>query len=820
MLIGRDKELADLEVAHVQRRLVTIWGPGGIGKSCLARELASRQRAGGADVFSIGLRDIAQSVEGLVAALARELEIETPNPPLSAVAQALEARQRPLLQVDEGECAPEALGRLLKELLGRTAHVRFLVTTRSLLGIAEEFPYELAPLPTRANDGAASSAAGELFLLRARTLVPHFEIGEPALSTVLASTEGVPLAIELMAADCATLPEGTLLRHMPASLDATIERSWDRLSPTECEGLTKLAAFSGTFSGQAASAVLGPVNAVQLSSLRRQSLVLIDRDIDPAPRFRVLTAVRSFVRMRATPVLWQKAISAHANYFAEFAKATSTDRGLVEELLCVAERAVTDASLLPFAADVLDALLDRMTVDVFMVKTLLDDILRAHATSPWVPRFLAARALASEAIGDLVSAAKYIAEAERVAAERCASLDPYVSLAGCAIAHALSDATGARKAIHSLLSEQTPARIRGRAFLLQSAVESVEGNLSAALAAIEAALACSREACDERAVHRARLWLAFILLDAGQPERALSELSVFTTSNATKWQRALALTYRGNTLRRLGDLVGARESHAESVSLFRKVISRRWESTAVMHAAITELVAYEIAQAIVLFEEALSVAESVADAHLIELISGYLSIALLFSGERARARELLARAAKDAATATSARATAIHLAHLRYVDGEISRADLEQVVLLQGPSAASPTEHTRFAAAFAERSIERLDPPSVALVVTADRVRVPRTRESEATWVDLSRRPTHARLLRALAKVHPRALTVLELLAVGWPEEGLQASAGANRLRVALSALRSLNGGALRHLLVYDERGYRLEQNLRVIVDV
>lgn len=827
MLIGRERELSALKEAQNQHRLVTIWGPGGVGKSSIARELATLHRASGAEVFSIGLRDVVPSLDGLVAALSRELELETPNPALSTVARALEARERPLLLVDEGESALGPLGRLLAELLSRTAHVRFLLTSRSLLGLAEEHPYELAPLATRRESAEAQPPAAQLFLARARTFVPHFQMSDGALDVVLSSTEGIPLAIELMAADCATLSEDAALVRMPSSLDTTIERSWNRLAPDERESLISLSTFSGAFSAAAASAVLGPLRAPHLSSLRRQSLVLADTSYAETPLFRVLTAVRTFARTRVDQTAWQSAMHAHATYFANVARTTSTERGLVEELLAIAQRAVLEESLLPYAADAFDALLDRLTVDVGTVRTLLDEVLRVHAESTWVPRLLAARALASEASGDLPAAAAFLTEAERIAAERCTSLDPYVSLARSTVSHGLSDIGLARTSIAALLTEETPARIRGRAFALLSAVEHVEGHLPEALAAVEAALLNSREAGDERAVHRSTLRLAFGLLDSGQPERALAELSIFTTPNAPRWQRALASTYRGNTLRRLGDLDGARTAHAAAIALFRQASSRRWEATALMDAGITELAGYAYGDAIAPLERALTLSEEVTDAHLQELIAGYLAIASLFAGNLERARLLVARAARDAATATAARSTEIHVAHVHYADGTGSRAALEEAMNPNGKKAPSPTEHIRWATTFARRSIEQREPPRDALVILdPHRVHLPALGDAEETWVDLSRKPTLDRLLTALAKAHTprggtqRPLTVTELLQVGWPEERLQRAAAENRLRVALSSLRALGNGSLKTLILHDKDGYRLAEDLRVITHV
>lgn len=815
MLIGRATELARGAHALATSRLVTVWGPGGVGKSSLARELAAMSRRSGADVFSIGLRDVAPSLDGLLSALSRELELESPRPALSVIARALEAREAPLLLVDEGESAIEPLGRIVSDLLSRTANVRILVTSRALLGLAEEYPFELAPLARHAthDTAAASTPAGELFLTRARTLHPHFEVSPETLALVLACTEGIPLAIELMAADCATLPEDAIVRQMPSSLDSTIERSWNRLGAIERESLVRLSTFSGGFSPAAAAAILGPDLGAGLSSLRRQSLVLAEESSSDGSRFRLLTAVRSFARARADAASWQKAIRAHAGHFADVARTTNTDRGLVEELLSVADRAAYDEGLLPFAADAFDALVDKLTVDLSTVRSLIDRVLKAYPESTWVPRLMANRALVAEAQGDLTAANLELDAAEEFARTRHLSLDPYVSIARAHLAHDLSDTKAARGQLARLLGEDMPARVRGRAFAILSAVEYVEGNLEEALRVNELALVFSREAKDERAEHRSTLRLAFGLLDAGHPARALTELDLFTTGRTPLWQRALAATYRGNTLRRLGNLDAARASHEVAISLFRQASSLRWEGTARMDAGITELVDGQHKRAAEQFRMALAIADEVTDVHLQELISGYLAIATALEGDVAAANVMFERERSSSATATAARSTEIHLAHVRYLSGTATRNELERAMWPGSRAQPSPTEHIRWAITLATRSLERREPPLDALILEEGRVRLP----DRSDWVDLTRKPTLERLLGALAQAHPSALSVSQLLAVGWPEVKLQRAAAENRLRVALSALRSLHENALKNHLLHDKEGYRLHPTLRII---
>lgn len=818
MLIGRERELALLPDALAKKRIVTIWGPGGVGKSSLAREVAASMRAEGAEVLSLGLRDVETTVDGLVAALARELELESARPAISAIGRALEARHRPLILVDEGESALEPLARVLSDLLARTAHVRVLLTSRALLGLAEEHPFELSPLARSTVDGGAELAdtpAGKLFLSRARTLVPGFHVSPRTLALVLESTEGIPLSIELMAADCATLPEDAIVNHMPSSLEKTIARSWDRLEPEDREALIALATFSGSFSAPAAESILGHAQVTRLSALRRQSLVLVGED-EGETRFRLLTSVRTFARQQAAPLAWQRALAAHAAYFAEIARTANKDRGLVEELLVVVQRAVADASLLPHAVDALDALVDKLAFDMGQVRSLLDDVKDAHPQSPFLPRLLAARALASEAMGDLVTAGADLDLAERVTSAQGAVLDPYVAIARSVVAYGLSDTQGARKAAAPYVGNDFGPRIRGRVLSMLGGINYVEGHLEAALHEWHEAVRASREAKDERAEHRSTLRLAFGLLDAGKPREALATLAHLTGPRTPLWQRALASTYRGNTLRRLGDMAEARASHTTAISLFRQIGALRWESTALMDAGITELALHEHERAMAFFEAALALAEEVKDLHLQELISGYLAVGIALSGDLENARHVLESQTK-AITRTTARSTEIHRAHIEYLEGTATRDDLERALHPDGRSLPSDTEHIRWAITLATRSALRRETPSDALAIAGRRVHLPGT--EAGAWIDLSKKPTLERLLIALAKGHAegRSLGVPELVSAGWPDENLKRGAAENRLRVALSALRALGGNALKGFLLHDKEGYRLASDLRVI---
>ena len=334
LLVGRNQAIDELEglLGRPQVRLVTLTGPGGIGKTRLA--VAVAQRVG--DQFAAGTVFVPLAVtrpEQVVAGIARAVgaELGGAGAPLAALVEQL-GDGRWLLVLDNLEQVLE-VARDLGELLARCPGVAILATSRTVLGLAAEREYPVPPLPLPADAGVPleqleqleRSPAVALFVDRARAVRPDFTLTQANAAAVVAicwRLEGLPLAIELAAARTRLLDPDALLRRLASSLDAlgtgtvdmperqrtlraTVDWSVSLLDQAERSLLETMAIFVDGWTVQAAAQVAGldEDGALELcEGLARHSLIYPD-STDLGPRLRMLETVRAFVaeRLAARP---------------------------------------------------------------------------------------------------------------------------------------------------------------------------------------------------------------------------------------------------------------------------------------------------------------------------------------------------------------------------------------------------------------------------------------------------------------------------------------------------------------------------------------
>jgi predicted ATPase len=298
-LVGRQLELAEVcELLRGKARLVTLTGPGGVGKTRLAQE-AAHELVGD---FPDGIRFVDLSAvedDGLVAAsIARTLEVRPgPKPLLQRLEQSIQGR-RLLLVLDNFEHVVDAaplVGRLLTSSRGLEA----LVTSRAPLRLSGEHEYALGPL--------AEEPAAELFCARARAVDRSFEPDE-AVAEICRRLDRLPLAIELAAARAKLLSTAEILhrlrRPLPLltsrtrdrperqrTLSATIAWSYDLLEPSARRLFQELAVFAGSWTVEAAETVCG-ATLDELEELLDLSLLGRDRN----GRLTMLETIREFAR--------------------------------------------------------------------------------------------------------------------------------------------------------------------------------------------------------------------------------------------------------------------------------------------------------------------------------------------------------------------------------------------------------------------------------------------------------------------------------------------------------------------------------------------
>jgi predicted ATPase/DNA-binding CsgD family transcriptional regulator len=323
--IGRQDEVQAISqlILRDDVRLVTLTGPGGIGKTRLSIEVAHRiERETDWDVRFVTLATIGNT-EDAVLRIASELGVR--NSHYSEIIERLSSlleNQKVLLVVDNLEHVIDVAADI-SSLLKRTQWLKILGTSRSALHVQGEREYSVPQLtivnPSAESDisALAGSEAVELFADRARAIHHEFVVDDRNVEDIInicQRLDGLPLAIELAAARTRALPPAALLSRLENQLDilrtdardvparlrtirATIDWSYRLLTEGEQSAMRRLAVFSGDFHLPAASAVLGSDEGTALDTLQsliEKSLLLTREPFADEPHFRMLSVVRQF----------------------------------------------------------------------------------------------------------------------------------------------------------------------------------------------------------------------------------------------------------------------------------------------------------------------------------------------------------------------------------------------------------------------------------------------------------------------------------------------------------------------------------------------
>jgi len=348
--VGRERDLTLVRALLADARLVTLVGPGGVGKTRLAAELAAGWQApDGAWLAELaGITDPAEVPAAVCAALGL-------RPAAEELTSQLADRQL-LIVLDNCEHLLDACARLAHELLGGCPGVRILATSREPLTTPGERVYPVAPLPVPSPavslGEAMDSPALRLFADRAAAAVFGFRLTAenlPAVAEICRRLDGLPLAIELACARLRTLPatelaarlddrfrlltggsRAALPRHQ--TLIAVVGWSWELLTDAERTLARRLAVFAGGATPEAAEAVcadesLQPGAVVGLlAALADKSFAEFRHAPDAPPRYRMLDTIRAY----AAAALDEAGESgrfrrAHAGYFLARAEAADPE---------------------------------------------------------------------------------------------------------------------------------------------------------------------------------------------------------------------------------------------------------------------------------------------------------------------------------------------------------------------------------------------------------------------------------------------------------------------------------------------------------------
>lgn len=330
--VGRHRELAEAKTRMVESRLVTLTGPGGVGKTRLAVELAQRAEKTFADGVWLAGLDNLQSGDRVASLVADALQIpdQSNRASLERVTDYV-ADKELLLVLDNCEHVLQAAAELVDALLAAGPQVRILATSREPLGIAGEQVCVVPPLSTPPLNGWNGGPGPEgvrdieqfesvaMLVDRARHVVPGFAVTDSnreTLAQVCVRLDGIPLAIELAATRLRTLSPAQLLDRLDQrfqllnrgdrttlprqqTLQALIDWSFELCTPPEQLLWRRLAIFPGAFDLEAAEEVCGFAELAPeevfdlLDQLVAKSILLAERTGDLVS-YRMLMTIREY----------------------------------------------------------------------------------------------------------------------------------------------------------------------------------------------------------------------------------------------------------------------------------------------------------------------------------------------------------------------------------------------------------------------------------------------------------------------------------------------------------------------------------------------
>lgn len=309
-IVGRSHSVRAVRGALGSSRLVSLVGPGGVGKTALAAEVVHEMEPEFDRVVVVELSD-AGGEGDVLRAMAAAIAGDT-NADRARLTEALEAVPT-LLVVDNCEHLVEEAALELAHVLEVTVDTTVLATSRRPLGLADETIWTIPPLSIPSaldnDDDLVAAESVQLFLERVRQVVPEFEltpINRPLIAAICIAADGLPLAIELAAALVRGQPLDEIVRAIrerpgqvassrrdrpphQSSLSDSLEWSRQFLSPADAHLLDRLSIFVGGFTHEAAERVAVGDSVQGLGRLVDHSLVSFDPETG---RYRLLEVVR------------------------------------------------------------------------------------------------------------------------------------------------------------------------------------------------------------------------------------------------------------------------------------------------------------------------------------------------------------------------------------------------------------------------------------------------------------------------------------------------------------------------------------------------
>lgn len=647
-LIGRRQELSRLRelILDERRRLITMLGPGGIGKTRLAIATATAL----ADAFPDGSGFAAlapvSNAQHAITAVAAAVGCSLPGgrPPLETLLYFLRPRSL-LLVIDNlehllGGSDGEQIGQALAQIVREAPGVHLLLTSRERIKLRDEYVFELEPLALPDNDlGAAieRSDAVLLFLERARQVSGAFALtpaNRRAVAAICRMLDGIPLALELAASWTRVLSCDEIAAELHAGLDfltqndhdlperhrsprAVLDHSWRLLTDDEQRMLMRLAVFRGGCRREAVRAVAADTPAAQtltlLAALVDKSLVRRTNESDGATRYDLHELVRQYAAARHAEDPADQATTAarHAGHYAELVAG-------VDEVLKSAAQKQALQTLDSEIANIRAAWQWACSAaDHSLIGAMALTLDWYYELRGWHAEAVAAFAAGSAALTPTDAASieqqrRYwvlvgregwhrlrfdpagAAEKQEQAVAHLRALDDPHALLRCLTGMAyLQTFAGAYAEAEALLAEAEQQALRTGDIWSRSVSSVVRGTLevlrsdaATAQRHTQAALAAARVCGDPRHITHALSYLAMTALSLGQIAEAegyCSEAVARAAEHQDRFQMALTLQLLGQVALERGDFAECAWLLDEGLALARAIDDRWLEAQALGH---------------------------------------------------------------------------------------------------------------------------------------------------------------------------------------------------------------------------------------------
>ena len=870
--VGRSGDVAAIAERLDEGRLVTLVGPGGIGKTRLALRFAEERLGaftalGGGGVWFCDLseaRSVAEIVGVVASTLGAKLEGRGTDAGRSeSLGRAIARRGHVLLVLDNFDAlvahAPATVG----EWLRIASSARFLVTSRGSLDLMGEQLWSLSPL--------RRDEAIELFGRRARQVQPAFDVEaeREAVASVVDAIDRIPLAIELAATRMAVLSLAQLRQRLDqpleilsarrevgrhSSMRRTVLESVDILTGVQRRLFVACAELRNGFTLEAAEGIVGdlvlPRRAVmdELGVLVQNSLLRVQVAPGDAARYAFFEIIRDVAQELRETFDLDALRARYVTYYATLAQGLTRGEGArrgaerdLENFQRAHQLAVGLATQQRSPARAQEAVAIALSLEpILSARGLARASAGLFAGTLDALDALESRDSASRArvLLSLGNARRELGETSRARADFELGLDAATEaqepgLAAVALTRLgdASDLSGDTGAAHqrfdqalSLLAAAPDGAVRSRreaeVYLRLGHAQRREGALAAARASIRLAAERYLALGEDEGLCSALYELAVVEMFSGAHAEAFARfdegLEIAHRSEVRVVFGALK-TARGCLLQDLGRLDEALEHHAEAARVFGEAGSRYREGSATYYLATTYLERGDAREAHSMLRRARVCFEDTGATRYEALIASCQASVHAALGDLERAASAITEAERAAAQVRNEPAlsanVAIHRLALELRRGLSNRRD-SAVATATALVEESPSDDTRFALRVLELGGRGEPSAHEALVVFAGGrgFRLPGGAD-----VELPERSPLRRILLHFARRRGEApgevVTLEEIVRAGWPEEKIGTDAALNRAYVALTALRKLG---LRGLLLSGGGGYALSQALIV----